>query len=368
MELLSFMYSGKLTTTEPAHLLDILMAADKFEVVSCTRLCSQLLTSLPMTTESALLYLDYPCSISVAAEVQALADAAKEFLVNKYKDLDKFQDEMMSILLAGIEAILTSSDLQVKDESFIFDFLLEWVCTQYPKLEDRSKILSSRLLPLVRFQHMSWIELGKVLTCINSNMDHEQAVTKRIIEVLAYKLDPSWQQSSPAADLTTCWQLPERAYTNNPVEVVSFDRPRPQVVVYMDLKRDECSRLFPSGDKYSATFHLAGLPFFLTACCELDQQSNYYSFGLWLGIDEEPDKPISLTIDLEFAARVKSSGQFVSKFEGRYDVTDDSMRGCNDLFHVPWSTFIADDSLFIDGVLHLRADLTVVKQPEDLQT
>jgi hypothetical protein len=89
MELLSFMYSGKLTTTQPGHLLDILMAADKFEVVSCTRLCSQLLTSLPMTTESALLYLDYPCSISVAAEVQALTDAAKEFLVSKYKDLDK---------------------------------------------------------------------------------------------------------------------------------------------------------------------------------------------------------------------------------------------------------------------------------------
>ncbi|KAM0929322.1 hypothetical protein ACQ4PT_001708 [Festuca glaucescens] len=322
MELLSFMYSGKLTTTEPAHLLDILMAADKFEVVSCTRLCSQLLTSLPMTTESALLYLDYPCSISVAAEVQALTDAAKEFLVNKYKDLDKFQDEMMSIPLVGIEAILTSSDLQVKDESFIFDFLLEWVCTQYPKLEDRSKIFSSRLLPLVRFQHMSWIELGKVLTFIYSNMDHKQAVTKRIIEV----------------------------------------------IVYMDLKRDECSRLFPSGDKYSVPFHLVGLQFFLTACCELDQQSNYNSFGLWLGIDEEPDKPISLTIDLEFAARVKLSGQFVSKFEGRYAVTDDSMRGCNDLFHVPWSTFIADDSLFIDGVLHLRADLTVVKQPEDLQT
>jgi hypothetical protein len=54
--------------------------------------------------------------------------------------------------------------------------------------------------------------------------------------------------------------------------------------------------------------------------------------------------------------------------EGRYAVTDDSMRGCNDLFDVPWSTFIADDSLFIDGVLHLRADLTVVKQPADLQT
>ncbi|KAL5670228.1 hypothetical protein ACJX0J_022449, partial [Zea mays] len=87
MELLSFMYSGKLTTTEPTLLLDILMAADKFEVVSCMRYCSQLLTSLQMTTESALLYLDLPCSVSMAAAVQPLTDAAKDFLAVKYKDL-----------------------------------------------------------------------------------------------------------------------------------------------------------------------------------------------------------------------------------------------------------------------------------------
>jgi hypothetical protein len=54
MELLSFMYNGKLTSAEPALLLDILMAADKFEVLSCMRLCSQLLARLAMTTESAL--------------------------------------------------------------------------------------------------------------------------------------------------------------------------------------------------------------------------------------------------------------------------------------------------------------------------
>jgi hypothetical protein len=89
MELLSFIYSGKLTTTEPTFLLDILMAADKFQVISCIRHCYQLLTSLPLTTESALLYLDHPCSMSMAAEVQLLKGAAKEYLVNKYKDYNK---------------------------------------------------------------------------------------------------------------------------------------------------------------------------------------------------------------------------------------------------------------------------------------
>jgi hypothetical protein len=48
-----------------------------------------MLRSLPMTTESALLYLDLPSSISIAAAVQPLTDAAKEYLANKFKDLTK---------------------------------------------------------------------------------------------------------------------------------------------------------------------------------------------------------------------------------------------------------------------------------------
>lgn len=89
MELLTFMYSGKLSTTSPTLLLDVLMAADKFEVASCMRHCSQLLRSLPMTTESALLYLDLPSSVSMASAVQPLTDATKEFLANKYRDITK---------------------------------------------------------------------------------------------------------------------------------------------------------------------------------------------------------------------------------------------------------------------------------------
>lgn len=89
MELLSFMYSGKLSTTSPTLLLDVLMVADKFEVVSCMRHCCQLLKSLPMSQESALLYLELPSSISMASALQPLTEAAKEFLVNSFKDLTK---------------------------------------------------------------------------------------------------------------------------------------------------------------------------------------------------------------------------------------------------------------------------------------
>lgn len=89
MELLNFMYSNTLSTNTAPALLDVLMAADKFEVASCMRHCSRLLRNLPMTPESALLYLDLPSSVLMADAVQPLTDAAKQFLAARYKDISK---------------------------------------------------------------------------------------------------------------------------------------------------------------------------------------------------------------------------------------------------------------------------------------
>ncbi|KAM0928262.1 hypothetical protein ACQ4PT_002371 [Festuca glaucescens] len=262
MEVLSYMYSGKLTATAPTLLLDILMVADKFEVLSCMRHCSELLTSLPMTTESALLYVDHPCSTSLAAEVQHVIGVAKEFLAKKYRDFDKFQDEAMNISLSGIEAILSSSDIHVLIEDDLYFFMVKLARERYPVLEERRKILSSRLFPLLRFSHMTFSTLREILACTDNDIDHDQ-VTKCITE------DP------------------------------------------------KCSKC--------------------------------------------------LTLDCEFAAKRKSSGKFVTLYNNELTFNDERGCGCADLFEMPWFMFIADDDLFIDGVLHLRADVAVVGQPK-LQT
>ena len=90
MELLNFMYSSTLRTTTAPGLLDVLMAADKFEVASCMRHCNRLLRNIPMTPESALLYLELPSSVLMAeAVLQALTDAAKQYLAARYKDISK---------------------------------------------------------------------------------------------------------------------------------------------------------------------------------------------------------------------------------------------------------------------------------------
>ncbi|XP_029119096.1 BTB/POZ domain-containing protein POB1 isoform X2 [Elaeis guineensis] len=358
MELLSFMYSGKLSTTSPTHLLDVLMAADKFEVASCMRHCSQVLRSLPMTTESALVYLELPSSVSMASAVQSLTDAAKEFLANYYRDITKFQDEVMNLPLAGIEAILSSNDLQMASEDAVYDFVLKWARAQYPKLEERRQILGSRLIRLVRFPHMTCRKLRKVLTC--NDLDHELA-SKAVSEALFFKVDAMHRQHALPTDEPTCRQFVERAYKYRPLKVVEFERPHPQCIVYLDLKREECAKLFPSGRVYSQAFHLGGQGFFLSAHCNLDQQSSFHCFGLFLGMQEKGS--ISFTVDYEFAARTRPSGEFVSKYKGYYTFTGGKAVGYRNLFAIPWTSFMADNSLFfINGILHLRAELTI-KQP-----
>jgi hypothetical protein len=89
MDLLQFMYSGRVHANTPSSVLDVLMAADKYEVASCMRCCSCLLRNMPMTAESALLYLDLPSSVLLADAAQPLTDAARSYLASRYKDITR---------------------------------------------------------------------------------------------------------------------------------------------------------------------------------------------------------------------------------------------------------------------------------------
>ncbi|XP_023640061.1 BTB/POZ domain-containing protein At2g46260 isoform X2 [Capsella rubella] len=364
MELLNFMYSNSLSVTTAPGLLDVLMAADKFEVASCMRYCSRQLRNMPMTPDSALLYLELPSSVLMAEAVQPLTDAAKQFLASRYKDITKFHDEVMALPLAGIEAILSSDDLQIASEDAVYDFVLKWARGQYSSLEDRREILGSRLALYIRFPYMTCRKLKKVLTC--SDFEHEVA-SKQVLEALFFKAEAPHRQRILAGEGSDSMnrRFIERAYKYRPVKVVEFELPRPQCVVYLDLKREECAGLFPSGRVYSQAFHLGGQGFFLSAHCNMDQQSSFHCFGLFLGMQEKG--AVSFAVDYEFAARENKPGEeFVSKYKGNYTFTGGKAVGYRNLFGVPWTSFMAEDSLhFINGILHLRAELTI-KRSTDL--
>ncbi|XWS38275.1 hypothetical protein CRYUN_Cryun19dG0117500 [Craigia yunnanensis] len=357
MDLLNFMYSNTLSTSTPIALLDVLMAADKFEVASCMRYCSRLLRNLPMTCESALLYLDLPSSVLMAEAVHPLTDAAKQFLAARYKDVTKFQEEVLNLPLAGIEAVFSSDDLQVASEDAVYDFVLKWARTHYPKLEERREVLATRLGRLIRFTYMTSRKLKKVLTC--NDFDPELA-SKVVLEALFFKAETPYRQRALAAEEAnaTHRRFVERAYKYRPVKVVEFELPQQQCVVYLNLKREECDHLFPAGRVYSQAFHLGGQGFFLSAHCNMDQQSSFHCFGLFLGMQEKGS--VTFAVDYEFAARSKPTEDYISKYKGNYTFTGGKAVGYRNLFAIPWTAFMADDSIyFIDGILHLRAELTI---------
>jgi hypothetical protein len=272
----------------------------------------------------------------------------------------------MNMPLAGIEAIFSSTDLQVVSEDTVYTLLVEWAREQYPDSEERHRVWSSRLLPLVRVSHMSWAKLHEVLASTDDDVDHDQT-TKCITDVLLHKAYPAHQQGVLAAEAATCRQVPQRFYMRKPIKVVEFDRPCQQVIVFLDITREECCRLFPTGQILSHLFHLAGQNFYLQLSCEMHEKRKSYNFGFWFGHIEEPEDTTCLTLDFEFAARKRSSVEFVRLLKDKRIYTGDWAEGCSDLFGVEWSKFIADDNLFINGVLHLRADLRVVVGQPELQ-
>jgi len=52
--------------------------------------------------------------------------------------------------LAGVEAILSSDELQVAPEDAVYDFVLNWARAQYPNMEERRELLQTRLARFIR--------------------------------------------------------------------------------------------------------------------------------------------------------------------------------------------------------------------------
>eukprot|EP00250_Pteridium_aquilinum_P001313 c11523_g1_i1 orf=214-1836(+) len=355
MDMLQFIYTGRLQASSALSLLDVLMVADKYEVASCMRQCSKLLRNLPMTPDSALLYLDLPSSVLLADAMQPLTDAAMSFLVSQYKDILRYQEEVMNLPLAGIEALLSSDDLQVPSEDNVYDFVLKWAKAHYLKPEERKEVLGSRLVHLIRFPMMSTRKLRKVLA--SSELDHEVA-TKVVSEALFYKAEVPYRQRQLAMEETTFRKYTERSYKYRPVKLVEFEYPHQQCIVYLDLRKEECVALFPQGRVYSQAFHLGGQGFFLSAHCNMDQQSSFHCFGLFLGMQEKGS--VSFSVDYEFGSRHKPSKEFAVKYKGTYKFTGGKAVGYRNLFSLPWTSFVSEDSpYFIDNILHLRAELII---------
>ncbi|MFS8024463.1 putative chromatin remodeling & transcription regulator BTB-POZ family [Helianthus anomalus] len=165
MELLKFMYSNNLRVKTAPAILDVLMVADKFHVTSSMRHCARLLRDMMiMTPEFLLVYLDFPPTILMIEALQPLTVFAKQFYAVHYKDITKFEDEILGLPLAGVEEIIASDYLRVRTSEYaLYSFVLKWAQTQYPKIEDQQEIINTRLAKFIRYPYMTYRELDEVL-------------------------------------------------------------------------------------------------------------------------------------------------------------------------------------------------------------
>ncbi|KAL8103143.1 BTB/POZ domain-containing protein At2g46260-like [Apium graveolens] len=358
MELLNFMYKNSLSTATLYSLLDVLIAADKYDVPSCMEYCSQQLSKLPMNCDLALSYMDLPASVLQAVALQELTDSAKKYIAVQFRDVKKFENLVLNLSLAGIEAILSSDDIQVCSEDVVYDLILKWAEVHYPQLEERRGVLETRLRHLIRFPYMTSQKLKEVSTCTYFS---PEGASEIVLEALFFKNETPHRRHQLALGPHAADQKIDnpgqrfvgRAYTCRPVRAVVIEHPRDHCVAYLDLTREECVRLYPAGVTSSEDFHLGEHGFYLLAYCNMDVQNVSERFGLFLGM--RGNGSASLKMDYELAAWSRSQGVYRTEDKGSDTLTEGQYVGSRNLFNTTWNAFIADDSpFFINGKLHLR--------------
>ncbi|KAK1283964.1 BTB/POZ domain-containing protein POB1 [Acorus calamus] len=285
---------------------------------------------MPMTPKSATIYLEIASHDLVKGDIQSLANAAKEFLITRYNDVMKCQDDLCILTLPAIEVIFGREGLQVPSEDHVYDMVVKWAQEQFPDLEERRAVLGSCITRLVHFSVLSSEKLD-ILACDDLDSDFSNGVVK---EALFFKVESSKEilnRRSIKRDYTRC-------------------------IYYFDLSLDQCKRLRRGENLDSGRFYLGKQPF----CLHAVHRSTESSFGLFLQPKDRLLKEI--TIKYTFSAMQKPEIDFMNKIKTERKFTDLSGWGKANLFDMPWESFVAKDSpYFIDEVLHLRAEATIIE-------
>lgn len=282
----------------------------------------------------------------------------KIYLFSNYGLLNyRLQDESTIIPLAAIEVLLSSDRLQVASEDAVYDFVLKWAHARYPVPEERREILRSHLLDHVRFPCMSLEKLREVL----NDLDHE-LVSNLVNEALWFKADAPRRQRALAAE-STHKRFTERDYTHRPLKILEFDRPHPQYIVYLDLRKEECAtKLFPAGQIDSQSFHFGGHRFVLSASCYSNGiTGHHFDLHLRMQPDGSASSPV---ITCKSCPRKKPFRDFLETFEKTYTFWGGNTEVSRSLLHLEWNSFIAAKSnYFIDDTLHMRVALAIRQAP-----
>lgn len=315
MDLLKFMYINTFSARTSITLVDVVMVADKFEVVLCMRYCICFHLNQHISTEIALHILDLPCIMKMDDEVLPLKNVAKLFLTEHFKgiikwvytlcwwhcsDYNDFPWYHQKSIFIGVLFLLNYSGSKESYSVCLFrefrlfcpvmifkliqrmlSMTLHWNgpvrITQTLRNNGSWDLRSTYLFHLIWFPYMTFRKLKEVIKC---NDFDEELASKHVFKALFYKAESPYKQRSIAAQAENANRYVERAYNYKTIKALAFETPHQHCVIYLELKRDECASLFPASQIYSQACNLVGQSVFLTARCTTDPQIASHCLGL----------------------------------------------------------------------------------------
>eukprot|EP00249_Psilotum_nudum_P011290 c23081_g1_i1 orf=237-1730(-) len=356
MDLLRYIYSGRVQANTGNELLNVIEAAEKFGAIYCIKYCVRLLLISPMTIKLAMMVMRLPVTVLQNDAVRPLAQAAILLLIEYFKDFKRNNQEALTLPLEGVKALLVSDLLEVESEDEVYDFVMAWARAHYVNVEERVTVMANSLLHLIRFPMMT---IGK-LRDLQREKDIEHSIISHFVsEAFVYKAELLHRQKQMAKLETQTRRFIDRAYKKIPIRVIEFDKPYRHYILYLSMKRKACTLLPLPGQLASENFDLEYGTFYLICQRVVGLQQEMFR------LDVRVQSLNSLTYKLEckFAARSKAMRlDFYNLHTTTHAYKDgESGTGLSDPYKTYWSSFVAESSpYFIDDVLSLRIEIVHV--------
>ncbi|CAI5526212.1 unnamed protein product [Closterium sp. Naga37s-1] len=354
IDLLRFIYTGDMAegSSDPEDIIKMYLVADKFGVASCMKICLERLVNLPMTVPTACLYLSLPDSMHSHRGVAQLLEASRGFLVAHFRDLERVHkgEEFLELPLVGVQTLLASDELNVRDELTAFHAMVEWLRHHHDDLDDRKRA-AVRLAEHVRFPLMTGDDLEDVvLKAPEVDSPECQALVREAAWFRAYSLVRRLRlMNETAATHRRFWQ---RRWNRNSVGHV-----------YFDIHLERFQALAVAATVESATFGIGGKRFYLSAR-HGRRDDGTETLDIHLHLENSHSVQPEIQVSFIFYAKRWPEGQFdylrdrVTKGFGR----NASNWGYSNILGRPWADVVQDESkYFKNGVMSVFAEVQILE-------
>ncbi|CAI5964038.1 unnamed protein product [Closterium sp. NIES-65] len=354
IDLLRFIYTGDMAegSSDPEDIIKMYLVADKFGVASCMKICLERLVNLPMTVPTACLYLSLPDSMHSHRGVAQLLEASRGFLVAHFRDLERVHkgEEFLELPLVGVQTLLASDELNVRDELTAFHAMMEWLRHHHDDLDDRKRT-AVRLAEHVRFPLMTGDDLEDVvLKAPEVDSPECQALVREAAWFRAYSLVRRLRlMNETAAAHRRFWQ---RRWNRNSVGHV-----------YFDIHLERFQALAVAATVESATFGIGGKRFYLSAR-HGRRDDGTETLDIHLHLENSHSVQPEIQVSFIFYAKRWPEGQFdylrdrVTKGFGR----NASNWGYSNILGRPWADVVQDESkYFKNGVMSVFAEVQILE-------